>query len=42
MNAAVISRQATERDLQAMLDTLVPTFADDPVWVVGRFAGGLA
>jgi ribosomal protein S18 acetylase RimI-like enzyme len=32
MNAAVISRQATDRDLQAMLDTLVPAFADDPVW----------
>jgi len=28
----VIGRQATDRDLQAMLDTLVQTFTDDPVW----------
>jgi GNAT superfamily N-acetyltransferase len=28
----VISRQATDHDLQSMLDTLVPAFANDPVW----------
>lgn len=32
MSSAVISRQATDRDLQAMLDTLVQTFTEDPVW----------
>ena len=28
----LISRPATGHDMQCMLDTLVPAFADDPVW----------
>lgn len=32
MPIEVVTRSATDRDLPAMLDTLVPAFADDPVW----------
>src|SRR5215510_15919053 len=32
MESPVVSRQATHQDVEAILDTLVAAFADDPVW----------